>query len=72
VHTLKLTTLAFIALAVLPRASDATVYNLHVGGVCSTNFADGKASDNGLTNDALGSWSGETSVHANVNQTSSM
>jgi hypothetical protein len=72
VHTFKLTTLAFVALAVLPRAADATVYNLHVGGVCSTNFADGKASDNNLTQDGLGYWVNETSVHASVNQTSSM
>ena len=56
-----------IALAIsIPAVADAGVYNIHLGGMCSTNFVEGKG------NGRLGVWPGETSINANVDQRDSM
>jgi hypothetical protein len=56
-----------LALAVsIPAAADAAVYDIHVGGICSTGFLGGNG------NGYLGSWAGETSVNAYVDQNDSM
>jgi hypothetical protein len=56
-----------IALALsAPLTAFAGVYDIHVGGICSTNFSGGNG------NGRLGSWPGETSIDAYVDQTESM
>jgi hypothetical protein len=47
--------------------ASATVYNIHVGGVCSTQFTNGKGAAS-----AVGYWPGEVSINAWVDQRSSM
>jgi len=61
-----LSTLLVLALAVLPAVADAAVFDIHVGGICSTNFTAGKGGG------YLGSWAGETSIDAPVDQQNSM
>src|SRR5262245_9355660 len=56
-----------IALTIsLPVAAHAGVYNIHLGGMCSTNFVEGNGSGR------LGTWPGETSINASVDQRDSM
>ena len=57
--------LVVIALAI-PATAAAGVYNIHVGGICSTGWEGGKG------NGYLGSWANETSISAPVNQNDSM
>ncbi len=54
------------ALVVAPAVADATVYDIHMGGICSTGFSGGNG------NGRLGQWPGEVSVDAYVDQTNSM
>jgi hypothetical protein len=49
-----------------PGIARATVYNLHLGGMCSTHFNDGKGGS------GIGTWSGETSINAYVDQRSTV
>ncbi|HMG55491.1 MAG TPA: hypothetical protein VK601_18465 [Kofleriaceae bacterium] len=57
----KLLSLAITAALAIPFTARAGVFDIHVGGICSTNF--------GTT---LGQWPGETSISAPIDQTSSM
>jgi hypothetical protein len=57
----------FAALIAAPSLAAAGVYNIHVGGVCSTNYTNGK----GAPSD-VGHWAGETSISASVDQRNSM
>ncbi len=50
----------------IPTIADAGVYNIHVGGICSTQWEGGKGGG------YLGSWAGETSISAPVDQNDSM
>ena len=50
----------------IPAIADATVYDIHLGGMCSTQFSGGKGDGH------LGSWPGEVSVEAYVDQNDSM
>lgn len=61
-----------VAVWLSPAIANATTYNLHVGGVCSTSWTDSLGSQDWFTDDQLGSFAGETSINASVNQTSSM
>jgi hypothetical protein len=49
-----------------PIAASADVYDIHVGGICSTGFTGGNGDG------YLGYWPGETSIDAPVDQTNSM
>ena len=56
-----------IAIAVsAPAVAQAGVYNIHLGGMCSTQWEGGKGGG------YLGSWANETSVSAYVDQRDSM
>ncbi|MFN0245817.1 MAG: hypothetical protein ACKV2T_02845 [Kofleriaceae bacterium] len=56
-----------VAFAVsVPAIAHAGVYDIHLGGMCSTQFEGGKGGG------YLGSWPGETSVSAYVDQRDSM
>lgn len=48
-------------------SASATVYNIHVGGVCSTLYTNGKGAAS-----SVGQWAGETSINAYVDQRDSM
>ncbi|MFT3692665.1 MAG: hypothetical protein QM831_05960 [Kofleriaceae bacterium] len=54
------------ALLVAPAVANATVYDIHMGGICSTGFSGGNG------NGRLGNWAGEVSVDAYVDQNNSM
>lgn len=69
-HSRALAVLFSVALT--PAVAEAATYNLHVSGVCSYNWTDSLGSQDWFTDDQLGYWSGETSISAAVNQTSSM
>jgi hypothetical protein len=56
-----------LAVAGMPAVAGATVYNIHVGGACSTLFTNGKGAASGV-----GNWAGETSINASVDQRNSM
>jgi hypothetical protein len=56
-----------LALVLASGVASAAVYNIHVGGVCSTRFTNGKGAAS-----SVGSWSGEISINAYVDQRSSM
>ena len=45
----------------IPLTAEADVFDIHVGGICSTNFGS-----------TLGHWTGETSINAPIDQTTSM
>jgi hypothetical protein len=60
------TKLAVALLVSVPIAAQANVYDIHVGGICSTQFVGGNGGG------TLGSWPGETSIDAPVDQTTSM
>src|SRR5215468_10856632 len=45
----------------VPLTAHADVFDIHVGGICSTNFGS-----------TLGHWAGETSIDAPIDQTTSM
>src|SRR5215468_12718911 len=45
----------------VPLTAHADVFDIHVGGICSTDFGS-----------TLGHWTGETSIDAPIDQTSSM
>ncbi|MBX3159863.1 MAG: hypothetical protein KF773_28085 [Deltaproteobacteria bacterium] len=49
-----------------PLTAAATTYNIHMGGICSTQFSGGKGGG------YLGSWAGEVSIDAPVDQRDSM
>jgi hypothetical protein len=60
---------ALISIAILgliATTASAGVYDIHVGGVCSTGWTGGKGGG------YLGSWPGETSISAPVDQNSSL
>jgi hypothetical protein len=57
----KLLQLAIAASLALPITANAGVFNIHVGGICSTNFGP-----------TLGQWAGETSINASIDQRDSM
>jgi hypothetical protein len=57
----KLLQLVMVASLAVPLTASAGTFNIHVGGICSTNF--------GAT---LGSWAGETSINASIDQRNSM
>src|SRR6188768_3649382 len=54
-----------LALAI-PATADAAVYDIHLGGICSTGWEGGKGGG------YLGYWAGETPVNAYVDQQNSM
>jgi hypothetical protein len=58
--------LAIVFAICVPAIADAAVYNIHVGGMCSTGFVGGKGGG------YLGSWPGETSINAPIDQQNSM
>src|SRR3954469_11310238 len=45
----------------IPLTAQADVFDIHVGGICSTDFGS-----------TLGHWTGETSINAPIDQTASM
>jgi hypothetical protein len=57
---------AAVAITAVPVIASAGVYDIHVGGMCSTQFTGGKGGG------YLGYWPGETSVNAAVDQNDSM
>jgi hypothetical protein len=57
---------AALVISAIPVAASAAVYDIHLGGMCSTQFSGGKGGG------YLGSWPGETSVEAYVDQRDSM
>jgi hypothetical protein len=57
----KLLQLAIAASLAIPMTANAGVFDIHVGGICSTNFGS-----------TLGNWAGETSVNAGIDQRDSM
>ena len=59
-------TLAIAASIAVPATAAADVYNIHVGGICSTQFTGGNG------NGYLGYWAGSTSINAYVDQNDSM
>jgi hypothetical protein len=66
----RITLLATVvaALVAVPALASAAVYNLHVGGVCSTYYTNGKGSPS-----SVGQWSdGSISINCNVDQRNSM
>ncbi|HEY4240350.1 MAG TPA: hypothetical protein VGM88_11065 [Kofleriaceae bacterium] len=58
--------LALVAALAVPVVAHAGVYDIHLGGICSTQFTGGSGGG------YLGSWPGETSVDAPVDQNNSM
>lgn len=58
---IRLAQLAIAVSLALPMTAQAGVFDIHVGGICSTNFGD-----------TLGHWTGETSINAPIDQTTSM
>jgi hypothetical protein len=57
-----------VGLITVPAVASAAVYNIHVGGVCSTRFTNGKGAAS-----SVGSWSdGSISINAYVDQRNSM
>jgi hypothetical protein len=57
----KLLQLAIAASLALPMTASAGVFNIHVGGICSTDFGP-----------TLGQWAGQTSINAPIDQRDSM
>jgi len=57
----KLLQLAIVASLAIPLAAQAEVVNIHVGGICSTDFGS-----------TLGQWAGQTSINASIDQRNSM
>src|SRR5215813_3812820 len=57
----KLFSLAITASLALPITARADTFDIHVGGICSTDFGS-----------TLGHWTGETSVNAPIDQRNSM
>jgi hypothetical protein len=57
----KLFQLAMAASLAIPVAANAEVFNIHVGGICSTDFGS-----------TLGQWAGQTSINAHIDQRDSM
>jgi hypothetical protein len=58
---------SMLAMAVAaPRVASAAIYNLHLGGVCSHGWTDGKGTD------AFGRWSGETTIDVVVDMKDSI
>lgn len=53
--------LAVAASLAIPLTASAATYNIHVGGICSTNFGG-----------TVGKWTGETSINAGIDQRDSM
>ena len=53
--------LAVAMLLTIPLTARADVFDIHVGGICSTNFGD-----------TIGHWAGETSINAPIDQRDSM
>jgi len=53
--------LAVAASLAIPMTADAETFNIHVGGICSTDFGS-----------TLGTWAGQTSVNAQIDQRDSM
>src|SRR5215813_1312507 len=53
--------LALAASLAVPLTARADVFDIHVGGICSTSFGD-----------TLGHWPGETSINAPIDQRDSM
>lgn len=53
--------LAIAILLTIPLTARADVFDIHLGGICSTNFGD-----------TLGHWAGETSINAPIDQRDSM
>ena len=61
------TSALLVAFAIaIPATANAAVYDIHLGGICSTGWEGGKGGG------YLGSWAGETSVNAPVDQQDSM
>jgi len=60
-HMKKLLQLAIAVSLAVPAVAHAGTFDIHVGGICSTDF--------GTT---LGHWAGETSVNAQIDQRESM
>lgn len=56
-----------VAMTLGVGSAAATVYNIHVGGVCSTLYTNGKGAPS-----SVGQWSGEVSISASVDQRNSM
>jgi hypothetical protein len=50
-----------LAVLAIPLTASADVFDIHVGGICSTDFGS-----------TLGQWPGETSIDAPIDQTTSM
>ncbi|KAB2900315.1 MAG: hypothetical protein F9K40_09415 [Kofleriaceae bacterium] len=64
----RIRSLAIIAaLVAVPAVASAATYNIHVGGVCSTRYTNGKGAAS-----SVGSWSGQISINASVDQRDSM
>ncbi|MBC7974275.1 MAG: hypothetical protein H7138_04765 [Myxococcales bacterium] len=57
----KLLQLAVVASLAIPVVANAEVVNIHIGGICSTDFGS-----------TIGRWPGETSVNAPIDQRNSM
>jgi hypothetical protein len=57
----KLLQLAIAVSLATPMTANAGVFNIHVGGICSTNFGS-----------TVGQWAGETTINAAIDQRSSM
>src|ERR1051325_3432689 len=57
----RLFPLALAASLAIPISARADVFDIHVGGICSANFGS-----------TLGHWTGETSINAPIDQTTSM
>jgi hypothetical protein len=57
----QLLQLAIAVSLAIPTVASAGVYNIHVGGICSSDFGS-----------TLGQWSGETSINAPIDQSTSM
>lgn len=49
-----------------PTAASAAIYNLHLGGMCSQGWTDGKGSSQ------MGSWSSETAINVAIDQRDSV
>jgi hypothetical protein len=62
----KLLQLALAVAVFAPVTANATVYDIHLGGMCSTQFSGGKGGG------YLGTWANETSLDAHIDQTDSM
>src|SRR4030095_9501295 len=57
----KLLSLAIAASLALPITAQADTFDIHCGGICSTDFGS-----------TLGHWTGETSISAPIDQRDSM